>query len=69
MRRSLAVTAVAVLTMGVAQAEDPRTVSFDLLMNGEVVGSREVTLRYLPPEEGLRESDCLLYTSDAADDP
>ena len=40
-----------------AIAEDPRTVAFDLLMNGEVVGSREVTLRYLPPEEGLRDKE------------
>ncbi|MFT5680062.1 MAG: hypothetical protein ACI8RZ_000967 [Myxococcota bacterium] len=57
MRRTLALTLFAGLTAGSAQAEDPRTVAFDLLMNGEVVGSREVTLRYIPPEEGVSEHE------------
>ena len=38
-------------------AEDPQTLSFDLLMNGEVVGSREVSIRYLPPEEDIRDRE------------
>ena len=57
MRRTLTAAALAVLTASPALAEEPRTVAFDLVMNGEVVGSREVSLRYLPPEEGLREHE------------
>jgi hypothetical protein len=57
MRRSLALSLLAALCAGPALAEEPRTVTFDLLMNGQVVGSREVTLRYIPPEEGLSTSE------------
>ena len=57
MRRILTAAALAVLIASPALAEESRVVEFDLMMNGEVVGTREVTLRYLPPEEGLREHE------------
>lgn len=57
MSRTLALTLLAALSAAPAMAEDPRTVAFDLLMNGEVVGSREVTLRYLPAEEGVSDHE------------
>ena len=57
MRCILTTAALAVLTASPALAEDPRIMAFDLMMNGEVVGSREVSLRYLPREEGLREHE------------
>ena len=63
MRRILPLAFLAALTMRPASAEEPRTVAFDLLMNGEVVGFREVTLRYLPPEEGLRENEVRITQS------
>ena len=57
MCRTLALTLLAALTAAPAMAEEPRTVAFDLLMNGEVVGSREVSLRYLPAEEGVSDHE------------
>jgi len=57
MCRTLALTLLAALSAAPAVAEDPRTVAFDLLMNGEIVGSREVALRYLPAEEGVSDHE------------
>lgn len=57
MRRIFIAAALAVFSASPVLAEDSRTMAFDLVMNGEVVGSREITLRYLPPEEGLREHE------------
>ncbi len=62
MRHLLRTVLIALLTLSAAAAAEPQSVTFDLLMNGAVIGKREVSVRYLPPDEARPDEVRIIET-------